>query len=203
MFTAAREKVVDDPHREVLSEFLDHNRDALHDAPAVLGPVIRGLVNSLAGDLVDAGFADEAISQAFVLLLAPTARRFDPARGTAAQYLYGLVLRAAAEVRVQYGAAGIAKNDRRLRLVRDQADDDRWVRSHQREPWREDLTDLICLRVDVERALKAAPHILQAAAAELAERDLSMSETAAAVRIDRNTLRRRLRAWATTAGLSA
>src|SRR5262249_26273542 len=127
-----------------------------------------------------------------------------PDRGTSAQYLHGVVLRAAAEVRSQLGAAGIPKNARRLRLVRDQADDgQQQVRRRRREPQCEDATDATCLRVDVQTALRAAPPELRAAALHLGERDSSMTEAAAAADLDRNTLRRRLREWATTAGLSA
>ena len=203
LLAAAREKVVHDPYREVLSNFLAREPGALRDAPGVLGPVVQGLVNRLAGDLAEAGLADEVVSQAFLLLLLPTARKFDPGRGRAAQYLYGVVLRAAAEVRVQLGAAGIPKDARRLRLVRDQADDAQQVRRRRREPHYEDAADGICLRVDVQWALRAAPPELRAAALHLGERDSSMTTAAAAVRVDRNTLRRRLRKWATAAGLSA
>jgi hypothetical protein len=194
---------VNDPYREVLSNFLARDPGALGDAPIVLAPVLRGLVNRLAGDLAEAGLADEVVSQAFVVLLLPTARMFDPVRGTSAQFLYGVVLRAAAEVRVQFGAVGIAKNARRLRLVRDQADGGHQLKLHRREPQCEDAADATCLRVDVQRALRTAPAELQVAAFHLGERDSSMTEAAAAARLDRNTLRRRLREWATTAGLSA
>jgi len=194
---------VEDAYREVLSKFLARDQDSFSDAPNMLGPVVRSLVHRLAGDLVEAGLADEVVSQAFVLLLLPAARKFDPARGTSAQYLFGVVLRAAAEVRVQLGAAGIAKNDRRLRLVRDQADSGYQLKRHRRETRCEDAADGICLRVDVQRALRAAPTELRVAAACLCEPDSSMTKAAAAACLDRNTLRRRLREWATTAGLSA
>jgi DNA-directed RNA polymerase specialized sigma24 family protein len=193
---------VEDAYREVLSEFLAGDRNGLRDAPTLLAPVVRSLVNRLAGDLVKAGMADEVTSQAFLLLSLPTARPFDPDRGVAAQYLHGVVLRAAAEVRVQYGAAGIAKYTRRLRLVQDQRDIEQ-VRRHGREPSYEDATDAICVKVDVEKALKAAPRELRIAAALLGEQNLSMTEAAIVARLDRNTLRRRLRVWATTTGLSA
>jgi hypothetical protein len=203
LLTAAKEKVVDDPYREALSEFLARDPDALHDASAVLALVVRRLVKRLAGDLVEAGMADEVVSQAFMLLLLPAARPFEPDRGSSTQYLHGVVLRAAAEIRVQYGAAGITKNARRLRLVRDQLESEAKLRCHRRELQYEDPADAICLRVDVQWALKAAPMELQSAAAQLGDRDSSMTEAAAVVRLDRNTLRRRLRAWASTAGLSA
>jgi DNA-directed RNA polymerase specialized sigma24 family protein len=202
LLAAAREKVVEDAYREVLSEFLARDHDGLRDAPTVLAPVVGSLVNRLAGDLVEAGMADEVVSQTFMLLLSPTARQFDPAHGSSVDYLYGVVLRAVAEVRVQHGATGVAKHERRLRLVRDKQDDEQACR-HLRAPSYEDSADAICVKVDVDKALKAAPRKLQVAAALLGARDLSMTEAAALVGLDRNTLRRRLRAWATTAGLTA
>ncbi len=196
------EKDVVDPYRVPLSEFLDRNPAALRDAPAVLTPVVRALVNRLAGDLVGVGLVDDVVSQTFMMLLLPTARHFDPTRGSAARYLYGVVLHATAEIRVQHGAAGIRRNDRRLRLVQDERDSMRSLR-RQREPRYEDAADAVCLRVYVERALGGAPLDLRTAAALLGEHDQNMTEAAEAVRLDRNTLRRRLRAWAATARLPA
>jgi len=51
------EKVVVDPYRDYLLKFLARDPAALRDAPEFLTPVVRGLVNRLAGDLVDAGMA--------------------------------------------------------------------------------------------------------------------------------------------------
>lgn len=210
-----------DPYRDVLSGFLARDPMGLRDAPATLMPVIRGLACRLAADLVSAGFCDEVVAETFTLLLSPTGRSFDPGRGTSRQYLFGAVLTAAAAVRVQYGAAGVAHNDRRLRLVRDRcldrdqcdsgdqtaaaspAVDALIVQNRRNSRLHVDPAYAICLRVDVENALKSASAEVRRAAVLVGEGDVSMSQAAAAVRLDRNTLRRRLRGWAEAVGLSA
>ena len=193
---------MDDPYREYLQDVLARERPTTVAVHSALVKLLRSMVNRLAGDLVDAGLADDVISQAFVLLFLPTARRFDPARGSSAQYLYGVVLRAAAEVRVQYGAAGLAKNVRRLRLVWDRREHEQ-VHCHHREPSYQDAADATCLRLDVERALKAIPPKVRVGAILLAEPEWCLTSAAVVVGMDRHMLRRRLRAWATAAGLSA
>jgi hypothetical protein len=148
-------------------------------------------VNRLAGDLVDAGMAEEVASQAFVLLLLPTARQsIRPAGGpgtTCTAWFSKLPLKS---------GPGTARLEwRRTTAVSGSCGTSRIMRSFA-------VTGVSC--GTTMRPMRyasgwtwsgrAALVELRATATLLGEGEWSLTDAAAAVRLDRSTLRRRLQA---------
>lgn len=193
--------MLDDPFCIALSRFLARDPAAMLEAPAILIPVLRRIAAEVASDLRNAALLDDVVSTVFELLLRPTVRAFDPTRGTATQYLYGYVLRAAEEVRSRHGAAGAKKQDLRRGLRRDCPLDLSHAPSVRAV---EDFMAVIDSMLDLSRSTVGEPAPLRRAVWLIAEQDATLTAVAEAIGWDRTTLRRRLRVWAiNSAGLSA
>jgi DNA-directed RNA polymerase specialized sigma24 family protein len=185
--------VSDDPYCAPLTRLLARDGHGSAEVRALV-PVLFRLAARAALDLRSPALIEDVVSTVFELLLRPTVRAFDPARGTATQFLYGYVLRAIAEVRSSHGAAAVKKQELRRQLhqdVRLVADD------RQHGPWvLPDPMIAVDSRLDLARATAGQPVPLRLAVWLIAEADPPLSKLAEAVGWDRTTLRRRLRAWA-------
>lgn len=86
----------------LLADFIRGNADlAATEFRKISAPIIRGLARRFGPDL-PADLIDEVVSEAYVLLLGKAGKSFDANRGSAQQFLFGIVANAVKNVRASY-----------------------------------------------------------------------------------------------------
>ena len=150
------------------------------------GSGLAVLANRLAGDLDP----DDVVSEVWCALLRTTAFGFDPCRGSAKKYLYGVCLNAIKKVRRATCGDTVS--------LEGENPDNGLRRSDQlAEPL--DCIGSTIARLEVEMVLEAAERTASADVATalraVYEEDLSLAEAAKKIGVNRTTLRRRIRAW--------
>lgn len=91
---------------ELLARFVQNDPESDSEFRKLSKPIMRGLARRFGAGL-PADLIDEVVSESFVLLLGGPGRAFDPQRGSARSFLFGIVQNAAQRVRAIYCPPGM------------------------------------------------------------------------------------------------
>jgi len=98
--------VTPDALNRLLAGFVSRDDKAAEEFKKVASPIVRGLARRFGPDL-PADIIDEVVSETYLLLLGRPGRCFDPARGSAREFLFGIVGNAVKNVRASNRPPGL------------------------------------------------------------------------------------------------
>ncbi len=101
-----------DALNRLLAGFVLRDEQAAEEFKKVVPPIVRGLARRFGPDL-PADLIDEVASETYVLLLGRQGRSFDPARGSAHEFLFGIVGNAVKNVRASNRPPGLRTRRRK------------------------------------------------------------------------------------------
>lgn len=104
--------VTPDALNGLLIGFTLRHQEAAEQFKKVAPPIIRGLARRFGPDL-PADLIDDVVSETYVILLGRSGRRFDPARGSAREFLFGIVGNAVKNVRANNRPPGLPTRPRK------------------------------------------------------------------------------------------
>lgn len=104
--------VTPDALNRLLAGFVSRDDKAAEEFKKVASPIVRGLARRFGPDL-PADIIDEVVSETYLLLLGRPGRSFDPARGSAREFLFGIVGNAVKNVRASNRPPGLPTRRRK------------------------------------------------------------------------------------------
>lgn len=104
--------VTPDALNQLLGGFVSREDKAAEEFKKVASPIVRGLARRFGPDL-PADLIDEVVSETYLLLLGRPGRSFDPARGSAREFLFGIVGNAVKNVRASNRPPGLPTRRRK------------------------------------------------------------------------------------------
>lgn len=104
--------VTPDALNGLLVGFILRDQDAAEHFKKLAPPIIRGLARRFGPDL-PADLINEVVSETYVILLGRSGHRFDPARGSAREFLFGIVGNAVKNVRAENRPPGLPTRPRK------------------------------------------------------------------------------------------
>jgi DNA-directed RNA polymerase specialized sigma24 family protein len=105
-------RVTPDALNRLLVGFVLRDEQAAEEFKKVAAPIVRNLARRFGPDL-PADLIDEVVSESYVLLLGRPGRSFDPARGSAREFLFGIMGNAVKNVRASNRPPGLPARRRK------------------------------------------------------------------------------------------